>query len=58
MLGQILYANMIKSLSAIDCGKAFIGEWTTRKMALRDYLISTGGFYPYILNGKGAALLC
>ena len=56
MLGQILYANMIKSLSAVDCGKAFTGEWTARKKTLRDYLISTGGFYPYILNGKGIAL--
>lgn len=57
MLGQILYAAMIKGLSAIDCGKTFSGEWAARKRRLRDCLASTGGFYPYILNGKGAALL-
>jgi len=57
MLGQILYATMIKGLSHVDCGEAFRGEWTARKRRLRDYLASTGGFYPYIMNGKGAALL-
>lgn len=57
MLGQILYAAMIKALSALDCGETFLAEWTARKKRLRDYLVATGGFYPYILNGKGAALL-
>jgi len=57
MLGQILYAVMIKALSHVDCGEAFRGEWAARKKRLRDYLVNTGGFYPYILNGKGAALL-
>lgn len=56
MLGQILYATMIKGLSAIDCGEVFRAEWTARKKSLREYLIGTGGFYPYILNGKNAAL--
>ena len=57
MLGQILYATMIKGMSHVDCGEAFRGEWTARKRRLRDYLASTGGFYPYIMNGKGAVLL-
>ena len=57
MLGQILYAAMIKGVSCVDCGEAFTAEWTARKRRLRDYLVNTGSFYPYILNGKGAALL-
>lgn len=57
MLGQILYAAMIKGLSHVDCGEAFRAEWTARKRRLRDYLLNTGSSYPYILNGKGAALL-
>ena len=56
MLGQILYAAMIKALSAADCGEAFRAEWAARKKRLRDYLIGTGGSHPYILQGKGAAL--
>jgi hypothetical protein len=56
MLGQILYAGMIKALSALDCGETFQAEWADRKRQLRDYLIGTGGFYPYILHGKQAAL--
>lgn len=55
-LGQILYANMIKAVSSVDCGDAFRAEWAERKKRLRDYLGGTGGFYPYILNGKTAAL--
>jgi hypothetical protein len=55
-LGQILYAAMIKAMSAVDCGEAFRVEWTARKKRLRDHLIGRGGFYPYILNGKNAAL--
>ena len=56
MLGQILYSSMIKALSAVDCGEAFQAEWLARKQRLREYLIGTGAFYPYILHGKGAAL--
>ena len=56
MLGQILYAEMIKALSAVDCGEAFRTEWVDRKRRLRDYLIGTGNFHPYVLNGKNAAL--
>jgi hypothetical protein len=55
-LGQILYAAMIKALSAVECGEALKAEWTERKNRLRDYLVGTGGFYPYILNGRQAAL--
>jgi hypothetical protein len=56
MLGQILYADMIKALSALDCGEVFRTEWVDRKRRLRDYLIGTGHIHPYFLNGKNAAL--
>ena len=56
MLGQILYADLIKAMSAVDCGEMIRAEWTERKRWLREYLVDTGGFYPYILNGKDAAL--
>lgn len=57
MLGQILYAAMIKAMTAIDCGEVFQVEWTARKKSLREYLIGRGGYYPYVLNGRFAALL-
>ena len=56
-LGQMLYANMIKAVSAVDCGERFRAEWTARKKRLREYLSGTGAYYPYILNGKRSALL-
>ena len=56
MLGQILYADMIKALSAVDCGGVFQAEWTVRKARLREYLIGRGGFCPYILQGRNPAL--
>lgn len=55
-MGQILYANMIRALSAVDCGEAFQAEWAARKERLREYLVGTGAFYPCILHGKGAVL--
>ena len=33
-LGRILYAEMIRALSALDCGGAFQAEWTKRKRRL------------------------
>lgn len=56
MLGQIMYAAMIKALSAMDCGEAFQTEWSKRKNMLRAYLVKSKGFYPYVLHGKDAAL--
>ena len=56
MLGQIHYANMIKAMSAVDCGEAFRAEWTARKEMLREYLVRTKGFHNYVLHGKEAAL--
>jgi len=56
MLGQILYADIIKAMSAVDCGEVFQAEWSARKKRLRVYLVGTKGFYPFILRGKRAAL--
>ena len=55
-LGQILYAAMMKAMSAVDCGDLFWNEWTERKKRLRKYLVSTGGFYPYVLHGRNPVL--
>ena len=55
-LGQKLYATLIKTLSAMNCGDTFRDEWSARKRRLRDYLVATGEYYPYILHGKQAAL--
>jgi len=55
-LGRILYAEMIRALSALDCGGAFQAEWTERKRRLRDYLVGSGDFQPYLLRGKNPAL--
>jgi hypothetical protein len=56
-LGQILYADMIRALSAVDCGEALRTEWGDRKTHLREYLKATCGYYPYMLHGRNAALL-
>ncbi len=56
MLGQIIYANMIKAMSSADCGEGFLAEWSARKDMLREYLVRTKGFYPYLLHGKDTAL--
>jgi hypothetical protein len=55
-LGRVLYAAMIKGMSAVDCGDALQAEWTERKARLRDYLRATRGYYPCILQGKNPAL--
>ena len=57
MVGPITYAEMIKGMSEANCGEAFESEWTERRTRLREYLVGTGGFYPYILHGTGAALV-
>ena len=56
-LGQKIYAELIKAVTALDCGDACQTEWTVRKERLKDYLRGQGGFYPYILHGRAAALL-
>ena len=56
-LGQKIYAELIKAVSALDCGDACQTEWAARKQRLKDYLRGQGGFYPYILHGQVAALL-
>ncbi len=56
MLGQILYAEMIKAMSALECGEVFRSEWTERKRRLRDYLIGSDSYNSYFLRGKHAAL--
>ena len=57
MVGSITYAAMIKGLSEANCGEAFETEWAERSIQLREYLVGTGKFYPYILHGPGAPLL-
>jgi hypothetical protein len=56
-MGQITYAELIKAMYALDCGEAYAAEWAARKKRVKDYLLETGKFYPYILHGSGAALL-
>jgi hypothetical protein len=56
LVGQILYADMIRGMSAVDCGESLRAEWADRRRRLREYLVGTGGRYPYILHGKCAAL--
>ena len=56
MVGTITYAAMIKRLSEADCGEALWAEWAERKRRLREYLVGTGGFYPYFLHGRNPAL--
>ena len=55
-LAQILYASMIKALSAVDCGEVFRKEWTARNERLRTYLREGGGFLPDLMHGKHPAL--
>lgn len=56
-LGQKIYAELIKSVSALDCGDACEKEWTARKKRLKEHLMDLPGFYPYILRGRSPALL-
>ncbi len=56
-LGQIIYAELIKAVTAIDCGEICGAEWAARKKRLKDYLRDQGGYYPYILHGRVAALI-
>ena len=55
-LGKILYAKMIKALSAVDCGEGYRTEWTNRKARLRAALVATGEYCAHILHGKDPAL--
>lgn len=55
-LGQIIYAELIKAVSALDCGGNCEQEWTARKKRLRKYLRKQGGSFPYILGGRSPAL--
>jgi hypothetical protein len=55
-LGVIIYADIIKAMSAVDCGEACQAEWAARKDMLREYLVRTKGFHYYVLHGKEAAL--
>ena len=56
-LGQKIYAELIRAVTALDRGDACEAEWEARKKNLKAHLRDEGGFYPYILDGRGAALL-
>ena len=55
-VGKILYAAMIRQMSAVDCGDVFRSEWAERKARLREHLRATRGYYPHLLHGKNPAL--
>jgi len=56
-LGQKIYAELIKAVTALDCGAACEAEWETRRKNLKTHLRNEGGLYPYVLHGRGAALV-
>lgn len=56
-LGKKIYAELIRSVSALDCGHTCEDEWTARKKSLKKHLRDLGCFIPYILHGQSPALL-